>query len=142
MCTYCLLRHTHRNYCTYDTALLARLVFDIFDPDRLRVLAMPDYDAMLRMLYNTDTADPAVLALLAINGSSDESTVSYTEFVQLAETHPQILQVCLVHTKIYMRLKLVFALYVRSLCFYKEQYGRSFACDITHALSTTQRLFD
>jgi hypothetical protein len=69
-------------------------VFDIFDPDRLRVLAMPDYDAMLRMLYNTDTADTAVLSLLAINGGSDESTVSYTEFVQLAETHPQILQVC------------------------------------------------
>jgi hypothetical protein len=105
----CALRHTHRNYCTYDTALLARLVFDIFDPDRLRVLAMPDYDAMLRMLYNTDTADPAVLALLAINGSSDESTVSYTEFVQLAETHPQILQVCLVciEIKIYTCMRLL-----------------------------------
>jgi hypothetical protein len=105
-CDCCTVRHTHththRNYCTYDTALLARLVFDIFDPDRLRVLAMPDYDAMLRMLYNTDTADPAVLTLLAINGSSDESTVTYTEFVQLAETHPQILQVISVRAMLHV----------------------------------------
>ncbi|CAM9925192.1 unnamed protein product, partial [Discosporangium mesarthrocarpum] len=45
------------NYCTYDMALITKLVFDIFDVDKLGRVTMPELDAMLRMLGGGEEAD-------------------------------------------------------------------------------------
>mmetsp|Transcript_5083 Transcript_5083/g.7771 ORF Transcript_5083/g.7771 Transcript_5083/m.7771 type:complete len:555 (+) Transcript_5083:155-1819(+) len=45
------------NYCTLNTAGIARYVFEIFDPDNNGYLEQPDVEAMYRMLYDTEDHD-------------------------------------------------------------------------------------
>ncbi|CAM9446134.1 unnamed protein product, partial [Ascophyllum nodosum] len=80
------------NYCSYDTKLIAKLLFDIFDVDRRGIITMAELDAMLRMLYASREADPDLLQLLAINGSGDEDTLTFDEFLQAVKENNQVVQ--------------------------------------------------
>jgi Ca2+-binding EF-hand superfamily protein len=46
------------NFCTMYTVLLARHMFEIFDPDGCGRLARPDVEALFRMLYDSDDHEP------------------------------------------------------------------------------------
>ncbi|CAM9217683.1 unnamed protein product [Hapterophycus canaliculatus] len=70
------------NYCTYDTTLVAKLLFDIFDVDKRGKVTMAELDAMIRMLHGSPDADPDLLKLLAVNGSADEDALTFEEFLQ------------------------------------------------------------
>lgn len=60
-----------------------KLLFDIFDVDRRGNITMAELDAMLRMLYGSQDADPELLKLLAINGSGDDDALTFDEFLQV-----------------------------------------------------------
>lgn len=80
------------NYCTYDASLVARLVFDIFDCDRLRKLTVPELDAMIRMLYGTENADSGLLKLVSPRGNSDYDYITLEEFTAVICNHVEVLQ--------------------------------------------------
>eukprot|EP00904_Undaria_pinnatifida_P011356 jgi/Undpi1/7350/HiC_scaffold_22.g09823.m1 len=80
------------NYCTYDTTLVSKLLFDVFDVDRRGKVTMAELDAMLRMLYGSPEADPDLLKLLAINGEGDEDALSFDEFAQVVRDNYEVAQ--------------------------------------------------
>eukprot|EP00611_Tribonema_gayanum_P025157 TRINITY_DN5683_c0_g1_i6.p1 TRINITY_DN5683_c0_g1~~TRINITY_DN5683_c0_g1_i6.p1 ORF type:complete len:553 (-),score=200.04 TRINITY_DN5683_c0_g1_i6:1113-2576(-) len=80
------------NFCTYDTRLLARYVFLIFDVDARAFITVPECDALLRMLAGSAEADPAVLKLLAPHGDGDGDGIGYDEFLAVAEKHRQVMK--------------------------------------------------
>lgn len=45
---------------------------------------MPELDALLRMLYASEKANPALLTLLGIHGSGDQDLLSYGEFLEVS----------------------------------------------------------
>lgn len=61
-----------------------KFLFDIFDVDRRGKVSMPEFDAMLRMLYASQDADLNLVKLLAVNGSDDEDELSFDEFVAVS----------------------------------------------------------
>ncbi|CAM9561049.1 unnamed protein product, partial [Sphacelaria rigidula] len=69
-----------------------QLIFDIFDVDKRGKMSMPEFDAMIRMLYATEDADPDLVRLLAINGSGDEDELSFQEFLGVVEENYQVVQ--------------------------------------------------
>lgn len=48
-------------------------------------MTMPEFDAMLRMLYASQDADPNLVKLLAVNGSGDEDELSFQEFLAVRQ---------------------------------------------------------
>lgn len=46
---------------------------------------MPELDAMLRMLYASQDADPELLALLGVNGTGDEDALTFDEFLVVSK---------------------------------------------------------
>ncbi|CAM9426212.1 unnamed protein product, partial [Pylaiella littoralis] len=80
------------NYCTYDTTLVSKLLFGIYDVDKRGRITMAELDSMLRMLYGTPDADPEVLKALAINGAEDEDALTFDEFVQAVKDNYEVAQ--------------------------------------------------
>lgn len=66
---------------SFSWRMALQLLFDIFDVDRRGKITMPELDAMLRMLYASEDADPKLLMLLGVNGSSDENALTFQEFL-------------------------------------------------------------
>lgn len=60
-----------------------KLLFDIFDVDRIGKITMAELDAMLRMLYGSLEADSDLLKMLAINGNGDEDALTFDEFCEV-----------------------------------------------------------
>lgn len=54
--------------------------------DRRGKMTMPEFDAMLRMLYASQDADPDLVRLLAVNGSGDADELSFEEFLAVSKT--------------------------------------------------------
>lgn len=44
---------------------------------------MAELDAMVRMLYGSPDADPDLMKALAVNGSGDEDSLTFEEFLQV-----------------------------------------------------------
>eukprot|EP00903_Cladosiphon_okamuranus_P019985 g18360.t1 len=80
------------NYCTYDVTLISKLLFDIFDVDKVGKVTMAELDAMIRMLYGSAEADPDVLRLLAVNGSGDDDALTFDEFLQAVKDNYEVAQ--------------------------------------------------
>jgi Ca2+-binding EF-hand superfamily protein len=79
------------NCCTYGTNDIAQFVHDIFDIDNLRELTLPEFDAMLRMLYGTEEADPGIMKILR-SAATERDTICYEKFKLLCARHAPILQ--------------------------------------------------
>eukprot|EP00968_Pinguiococcus_pyrenoidosus_P005821 scaffold380_cov272-Pinguiococcus_pyrenoidosus.AAC.10 len=77
------------NWCTYDVRLIAKFAFSIFDVDHTGVLSIYECDALLRMLFDTEECDEELLGLL--KGSAG-GKLSSTEFLDLAEANPRLVQ--------------------------------------------------
>ncbi|CAM9895609.1 unnamed protein product [Ectocarpus sp. 4 AP-2014] len=80
------------NFCTYDTTLVAKLLFGIFDVDKRGRVTMAELDAMVRMLYGSPDADPDLLKALAVNGSGDEDALTFDEFLQAVQNNFEVAQ--------------------------------------------------
>ncbi|CAN0163265.1 unnamed protein product, partial [Ectocarpus sp. 13 AM-2016] len=78
--------------CTYDTTLVAKLLFGIFDVDKRGRVTMAELDAMVRMLYGSPDADPDLLKSLAVNGSGDEDALTFDEFLQAVQDNYEVAQ--------------------------------------------------
>jgi len=59
------------NYSTYDTILVTKLAFDIFDVDRQGTLDIYECDALLRMVYDTNRAPKDVLEEIDANDDGE-----------------------------------------------------------------------
>lgn len=77
------------NFSTYDAALLTKVAFSIFDVDGSGKLEMAECDALLRMVFNVRTADPALLERIDANGDGE---ISLEELEQVVEVDNYILQ--------------------------------------------------
>ncbi|CAM9898889.1 unnamed protein product, partial [Phaeothamnion confervicola] len=85
------------NYCTYDSALIAKLCFGIFDVDKRGKLSPPELDALVRMLSGTAMADADALRQcgggIGCNGDGTcRGDISYAEFAARTAAGAQALR--------------------------------------------------
>jgi len=80
------------NYCSYDTNLMCRYVWNIFDIDCKGVLSLDVIDALIRMVYfNQDGSTDEVMSTLR-EATQGSSTISFDTFKELVENDKSILQ--------------------------------------------------
>ena len=78
------------NTCWYFTPPPCRqFAWDIFDIDSLSWLSVDEMDALIRMVYNSECANPVSMA--KIREASTEGGMSFDTFSSLLATHPNIL---------------------------------------------------
>jgi len=80
------------NYSSYDTNLMCRYVWNIFDIDCKGVLSLDVIDALIRMVYfNQDGSTDEVISTLR-EATQGSSTISFDTFKELVENDKSILQ--------------------------------------------------
>ena len=82
-------------YCSYDQQMMATYLFNIFDLDGLKSLALDEFDAMLRMIYynhqHDDSCGNNAMATLR-EASGGASTLSLETFVELVIADNSVIQ--------------------------------------------------
>ena len=81
------------NYSTYNTKLIAKILFRFFDIDNVDRIDMADVDAMLRMLYKTEDSDwDTILSIFGNEGRDDGMYLNLEEWTEKVVENPRILQ--------------------------------------------------
>ena len=81
------------NYSTYNTKLIAKILFRFFDIDNVDRIDMADVDAMLRMLYKTEDSDwDTILSIFGHEGRDDGMYVNLEEWTAKILDNPRIIQ--------------------------------------------------
>ena len=77
------------NYSTYDEHLITKFAFDIFDVDRMGKLDLAECDALIRMVYDVEQADPEIMEKIDRNKDGE---ITIDEFSEIVSTDRYILQ--------------------------------------------------
>jgi len=80
------------NYCTLSPYYMARMVFEIFDVDRVNNLEKPDVCAMYRMVYDCDEHDEYYVNQIVFN---KEGYITKDDFCDQVNKHRHIIDPCL-----------------------------------------------
>lgn len=80
------------NYCSYDTNLMCRYVWNIFDIDCKGALSLEEVDALIRMVYyNHERSTEDVMSIIQ-EATQGSSIISFDTFRDLVENDKSILQ--------------------------------------------------
>jgi len=79
------------NYCTLSNDQIIKFCFDLFDQDGDGSLATWECDALLRMMYNVEVADAALMAHVAAADADGDGVLSLAEFSHAVHAHPDLL---------------------------------------------------
>ena len=77
------------NYCTLTSAALARMIFEIFDPERNGTLEMVDIKTIYQMLYDSSDFDEKEIARLPFDKFN---RISKARFIGHCKNHHHIIQ--------------------------------------------------
>jgi len=77
------------NYCTLQPSGLARMIFEIFDPDNKLFVTRAQVQTMYRMLYDCDTHDEKVIKSFPFD---DDNTISKSIFINHCNRHRHLIK--------------------------------------------------
>lgn len=79
------------NFCTFNTVLLAKFVWDVFDIDELGWLSIDEMDALVRMVFNENEANSYSMEQI-VTASCNSGGLAFDKFASLVQADPDILQ--------------------------------------------------
>jgi Ca2+-binding EF-hand superfamily protein len=79
------------NFCTYSDAALCKFAFDLFDIDQGGTLDFDEIDALIRMMFNAETADEFIMDQIRAQDVNGDNQISLEEYLKVVRDHPEVM---------------------------------------------------
>jgi Ca2+-binding EF-hand superfamily protein len=79
------------NFCTYGDEALCKFAFDLFDIDQGGTLDFDEIDALIRMMFNSDTADEFIMEQIRNQDANNDNQICLAEYLKVVRDHPEVM---------------------------------------------------